>query len=183
MVLGHRVIIHANSVIGADGFGYRLQGGKHVKVPQLGNVEIDDDVEIGACTTIDRGTFHATRIGKGSKIDNLVQIGHNCRIGSHNLLIGQVGIAGSTSTGDYVVAAGQVGIVDHVHIGAGSVIGAKSGVTKDIPAGQRWFGIPANPERDQKRRLSSLDKLPEMRKDIRVIMKHLGLCNRNGEEE
>src|SRR5205807_3439123 len=116
-VLGSRVIIHANAVIGADGFGYRLQNGRHVKVPQLGHVELGDDVEIGACTTIDRGTFQATRIGAGTKIDNLVQIGHNCKIGRHNLLVSQMGIAGSSTTGDYVVMAGQVGIADHIHIG------------------------------------------------------------------
>ena len=116
-VLGNRVIVHANAVIGADGFGYRMQDGRHVKMPQFGCVEIGDDVEIGAGTTIDRGTFQATRIGAGTKIDNLVQIGHNCQIGRHNLFVSQVGIAGSCSTGDYVVLAGQVGVADHVHIG------------------------------------------------------------------
>src|SRR5205807_1025225 len=147
-VLGSRVIIHANAVLGADGFGYRQQSGKHVKVPQLGHVEIADDVEIGACSTIDRGTFDATRVGEGTKIDNLVQIGHNCQIGRHNLLVSQVGIAGSSSTGDYVVAAGQAGIVDHVHIGQGAVIGGQSGVSKNVPAGQRVLGAPARPERE-----------------------------------
>lgn len=181
-VLGQRVIVHANAVLGADGFGYRFQGGKHVKVPQLGHLEIGDDVEIGACTTIDRGTFKATRIGNGAKIDNLVQVGHNCQIGNHNLLVSQVGIGGSTSSGDYVVLAGQVGIVDHVHIGAGAVIGAKSGVINNIPAGQRYFGIPATPARDQKRILSSLDKLVEMRKDVRRIKQKLGLSERIAEE-
>ena len=174
-VVGHRVIIHANSVIGADGFGYRLHEGKHVKVPQLGHVEIGDDVEIGACTTIDRGTFEATRIGAGTKIDNLVQIAHNCQVGRHNLFIGQMGIAGSSSTGDYVVVAGQVGITDHVHIGDGAIIGAKAGVTKDVPAGQRTLGAPATPERDQKRILMTLERLPEMRKELRRILQHLGL--------
>ena len=109
-ILGNRVIVHANAVLGADGFGYRFQGGRHVKMPQFGSVEIGDDVEIGAGTTIDRGTFQATRIGAGTKIDNLVQIGHNCQIGKHNLFVSQVGIAGSCSTGDYVVMAGQVGV-------------------------------------------------------------------------
>src|SRR5581483_11593935 len=142
---------HSNTVIGADGFGYRMQGGRHLKVPQLGHVEIGSDVEIGACTTIDRGTFQATRIGAGSKIDNLVQVAHNCQVGRHNLLVSQVGIAGSSSTGDYVVIAGQVGIVDHVHIGDRAVIGAKAGVTKDIAPGERMLGAPATPEREQKR--------------------------------
>jgi UDP-3-O-[3-hydroxymyristoyl] glucosamine N-acyltransferase len=174
-VIGSRVIIHANAVIGADGFGYRPQNGRHVKVPQLGFVEIADDVEIGACTTIDRGAFQATRIGEGTKIDNLVQIAHNCQIGRHNLLISQMGIAGSSSTGDYVVIAGQVGICDHVHIGAGAVIGAKAGVTKDVEDGERMLGAPATPEREQKRILMSLERLPELRQDMRKVKQQLGL--------
>jgi len=178
-ILGNRVIIHANAVIGADGFGYRLHDGKHVKVPQLGQVEIGDDVEIGACTTIDRGTFEGTRIGAGTKIDNLVQIGHNCKIGRHNLLVSQMGIAGSSSTGDYVVIAGQVGITDHVHLGDGVVVGAKAGVTKDVPPGQRMLGAPARPERELKRIIMSLERLPEIRHDVSRIKQHLGL----GEEE
>jgi UDP-3-O-[3-hydroxymyristoyl] glucosamine N-acyltransferase len=174
-ILGNRVIVHGNAVLGADGFGYRFHNGTHVKVPQLGHVEIGDDVEIGACTTIDRGTFRATRVGHGTKIDNLVQIGHNCQIGRHNLLISQIGLAGSCDTGDYVVIAGQAGIVDHVTIGTGAVIGAKAGVTKDVPAGQRFLGAPATPERDQKRILMSLEKLPEMRKDMKKIKQQLGI--------
>lgn len=172
--LGSRVIVHANAVLGADGFGYRFHGGHHVKVPQLGRVEVGDDVEIGAGTTIDRGTFGPTRIGSGTKIDNLVQVGHNCKIGRHNLLVSQVGIGGSTTTGDYVVAAGQVGIADHVHVGDGAVIGARSAVPSDIPAGQRVLGVPATPERDQKRILMSLARLPEMRRDVQRIKQHLG---------
>jgi UDP-3-O-[3-hydroxymyristoyl] glucosamine N-acyltransferase len=174
-ILGNRVIVHANAVIGADGFGYRLQDGRYVKVPQLGHVEIGDDAEIGACTTIDRGTFQATRIGEGTKIDNLVQIGHNCRIGRHNILVSQMGIAGSSSTGDYVVIAGQAGIVDHVHIGDRAVVGAQAGVTKDVPTGLRVLGSPAAPEREQKRVLMTLEKIPEIRKDVRRIKQHLGM--------
>jgi UDP-3-O-[3-hydroxymyristoyl] glucosamine N-acyltransferase len=176
-ILGDRVIIHANAVLGADGFGYRLHQGRHVKVPQLGRVEVGNDVEIGACTTIDRGAFQATRIGEGTKIDNLVMVAHNCQIGKHNLFVSQMGIAGSSSTGDYVVAAGQVGIADHVHIGTGAVLGAKCGVSKDIPAGQKSLGAPATPERDQKRILMSLEKLPEMRKDLRKIKQQLGIVD------
>jgi UDP-3-O-[3-hydroxymyristoyl] glucosamine N-acyltransferase len=179
-ILGQRVVIHANAVLGADGFGYRLHNGRHVKVPQLGHVEVGDDVEIGAGTTIDRGTFKATRIGEGTKIDNLVQIGHNCQIGRHNLLVSQMGIAGSSSTGDYVVIAGQVGIVDHVHIGDGAVIGAKAGVTKEVPAGQRMLGAPATPEREQKRILMSLERLPEIRKDVQRIKQHLRMSDEDG---
>ena len=179
-VLGNRVIIHANAVIGADGFGYRLHDGRHVKVPQLGHVEIGDDVEIGACTAIDRGTFEATRIGDGTKIDNLVQIGHNCKIGRHNLLVSQMGIAGSSTTGDYVVVAGQVGITDHVHLGDRVVVGAKAGVTKDVAPGLRMLGAPATPEREQKRILMTLERLPEIRRDLRRIKQHLGLSDEDG---
>jgi UDP-3-O-[3-hydroxymyristoyl] glucosamine N-acyltransferase len=174
-VLGNRVIVHANAVLGADGFGYRFQGGKHVKMPQFGNVEVGDDVEIGAGTTIDRGTFQATRIGEGTKLDNLVQIGHNCQIGKHNLFVSQVGIAGSCSTGDYVVIAGQVGVSDHVHIDDRAVIGARSGVMRDVPAGERMLGAPARPESEEKRILLSLGKLPEVCRDVRQVKQKLGL--------
>ena len=172
-VLGSRVIVHAGAVIGADGFGFRTIQGRHVKVPQIGNVEIGDDVEIGAGTTIDRGTFGTTRIGAGTKIDNLVQIAHNCQIGRHNLFAAQVGIAGSVTTGDYVVMGGQVGIADHCRIGDRTMLGAKCGVHKDIPADQRMLGAPATPAADQLRILTSLEKLPEMRKDIRELKKLL----------
>jgi UDP-3-O-[3-hydroxymyristoyl] glucosamine N-acyltransferase len=174
-VLGDRVIVHANAVLGADGFGYRTHDGRHVKVPQLGHVEVGDDVEIGAGTTIDRGTFGATRVGAGTKIDNLVQIAHNCRIGPHNLLVSQVGIAGSCETGEHVIIAGQAGLADHVRLGDRAVVGAQAGVMKDIAAGERVLGAPAIPERDQKRILISLDKLPDMRRDVRRIKQRLGL--------
>ncbi|HTK74270.1 MAG TPA: UDP-3-O-(3-hydroxymyristoyl)glucosamine N-acyltransferase [Gemmataceae bacterium] len=174
-VLGDRVTVHANSVIGADGFGYRFQEGRHVKVPQLGWVEVGDDVEIGACTTIDRGTFGATRIGAGTKIDNLVMIAHNCQVGRHNVFVSQMGMAGSSQTGDYVVIAGQVGVVDHVRIGDGCTIGGQAAVTKDVAPGQRMLGSPATPEREQKRILMSLAGLPELRRDVLRILRHLGM--------
>ncbi len=174
-VLGNRVIIHANAVLGADGFGYRVQQGRHVKVPQLGHVEIGDDVEIGACATIDRGMVDATRVGPGTKIDNLVMIAHNCDIGAHNVFAAQVGIAGSCTTGAYVVLAGQVGIADHTHIGNQAVIGAQSGVSGDVPAGARLFGYPAGPEREQKRILATMGRLPEMRRDLQRIKSLLEL--------
>jgi UDP-3-O-[3-hydroxymyristoyl] glucosamine N-acyltransferase len=173
-VLGHRAIVHANAVLGADGFGYRFQDGRHLKVPQFGSVEIGDDVEIGACATVDRGTFCATRVGAGTKIDNLVMIGHNCQIGRHNLLVSQVGIAGSCSTGDYVVMAGQVGVADHVHVGDRAVIGARAGVYRDVPAGERMLGAPARPEREAKRILLSLDHLPALCRDVRQLKQQLG---------
>jgi UDP-3-O-[3-hydroxymyristoyl] glucosamine N-acyltransferase len=175
-VLGDRVIVHANAVIGADGFGYRLQGGRHVKVPQLGRVEVGDDVEIGAGAAIDRATFGATRVGAGTKIDNLVQIGHNCSVGRNNLIVSQVGIAGSCTTGDYVVIAGQVGMADHVHIGDGAVIGARSGLHRDIAAGERILGAPGRPESEEKRILLCLEKLPEMRRELRQIKARIGLA-------
>ena len=174
-IVGDRTIVHASVVLGADGFGYKPRGGKHIKVPQLGYVEIGPDVEIGAGSTIDRGTFGATFIGEGTKIDNLVQVGHNCHVGKHNIFVSQLGIAGSCTTGDHVIIAGQVGVADHINIGAGAVIGAKAGVHKDVPAGQRTLGAPATPEREQKRILMSLERLPEMRKDIRKIKQHLGI--------
>jgi UDP-3-O-[3-hydroxymyristoyl] glucosamine N-acyltransferase len=174
-VLGDRTIVHANAVLGADGFGYRFHEGKHVKVPQLGHLEIGADVEIGACTTIDRGTFQATRVGDGTKIDNLVMVAHNCQVGRHNLFVSQMGMAGSSRTGDYVVIAGQAGIVDHVHIGDRAMVGAQAGVTKEIPAGQRVLGSPATPEREQKRILMTLEKLPQIRRDVQQIKLHLGI--------
>lgn len=174
-VVGNRVILHAQAVIGADGFGYRTVGGKHVKVPQLGHVEIEDDVEIGAGTTIDRGTFGPTKIGTGTKIDNQVMIGHNCRIGRHNIFVSQVGIAGSTTTGDYVVMAGQVGVGDHLNIGHKAILGAKAGVRTDVPDGGRFLGCPATPDREQMKMMMSMQKLPDMRKDLKKVLNHLGL--------
>jgi UDP-3-O-[3-hydroxymyristoyl] glucosamine N-acyltransferase len=181
-LLGDRVVVHANAVLGSDGFGYRCQEGRHVKVPQFGAVEVGDDVEIGAGTTIDRGTFQATRIGAGTKIDNLVQIGHNCRIGRHNLLISQVGIAGSCSTGDYVILAGQCGLADHVHVGDRAQVGAKAGVARDVAPGERLLGSPARPEGEEKRIYFSLDKLPGVCRDVRRIKHQLGIPDEEGRQ-
>ena len=173
-VLGDRVVVHANSVIGADGFGYRTAGGRHVKVPQLSHVVVGDDVEVGANTTVDRGTFTPTMIGDGTKLDNQVQVAHNCVIGRHNLLASQVGIGGSCKTGDYVVMAGQVGIADHTTIGEGVIILAKSGVHKDIPAGGRVLGTPALPDRDMMKIYMHLTKLPQLRKEVEALKAALG---------
>ncbi len=168
-VVGARVTIHASAVIGAYGFGYNTRQGKHCLSAQLGYVEIGDDVDVGANTTIDRGTYGATVIGEGTKIDNLVMIAHNCRLGKHNLICSQVGVAGSTTTGDYVVMAGQVGVRDHVHIGEGVALGAKAGVMSDIPAGTRYVGIPATPERQQMVIQAAIMKLPEMKKQVKAL--------------
>ena len=168
-VVGPRCLIHAGAVLGAYGFGYELVDGRHQLSAQLGNVEFGADVEIGAGTTIDRGTYGPTVIGEGTKIDDLVMVAHNCRIGRHNMLCSQVGIAGSTTTGDYVVMAGQVGVRDHVHIGDRAVLGAMAGVTNDVPEGSRMIGIPATPEREQKIKQAMMSRLPEMRQQLKRL--------------
>ena len=168
-IVGDRVILHAGVVLGAYGFGYKTVEGRHELSAQLGNVEVHDDVEIGANTTIDRGTYGPTVIGAGTKIDNLVMIGHNCRIGRHNLLCSQVGIAGSSTTGDYVVMAGQVGVRDHVTIGNTAQIGAKAGVAGNIEAGAQVVGSPARPERIAIQEIVSLSRLPDIRKRLRRL--------------
>jgi UDP-3-O-[3-hydroxymyristoyl] glucosamine N-acyltransferase len=170
-IVGPRCIIHANVVLGAYGFGYGFANGRHVLSAQLGNVVLGADVEIGAGTTIDRGTYGPTSIGEGTKIDDSVMIAHNCRIGRHNMLCSQVGVAGSTTTGDYVVMAGQVGVRDHVHIGDRAVLGAMAGVTNDVPADARMIGIPATPERDQKIKQAAFSKLPEMRRQLKQLQR------------
>ena len=151
--LGHRVRIHAGTVIGSDGFGYVQDGGIHRKVPQIGNVIIRDDVEIGANVTVDRGALGPTVIGKGTKIDNLVQIAHNVNIGEHCIVVSQVGISGSTRLGDYVVIAGQAGLAGHLKIGNRVTVAAQSGVMNSIPDGEKWFGYPAQPDRQMKRQI------------------------------
>ena len=173
ITLGNRIIIHANAVLGADGFGYRFEHGRFTKIPQLGTVRIDDDVEIGACTTVDRGMIGATIIGEGTKLDNLVMIAHNCELGKHNALVSQVGLAGSVTTGDYVRCAGQVGIADHLHLGTGCTVAAKSGVHKDIPEGETQIGAPSGPIEEQFKILMATQKTPEMRKQIRTLEKQV----------
>jgi UDP-3-O-[3-hydroxymyristoyl] glucosamine N-acyltransferase len=169
VILGDRVEVHAGSVLGGDGFGYRLADGRHAKIPHSGRLEIENDVEIGANCTIDRATFETTRIGEGTKIDNLVMIGHNNQIGRHNLLCGQVGIAGSCKTGDYVVMAGQAGIKDKTQIGNSVVVGAQAGVHRNIPDGQNVLGSPAIPVREQRRIFQMIARLPEMHSQLREL--------------
>ena len=153
------MIIHPGVRIGQDGFGYLPNRQGHQKIPQTRRVIIQDDVEIGANTTIDRGSTRDTVIGEGSKIDNLVQIAHNVSIGRHCLIAGQTGISGSAQVGDFVVMAGKVGIADHVTIGAGATLGAQSGVMADVPAGARWLGSPAQPVRDFMKGVAVLRRL------------------------
>ncbi len=172
-LVGDRAIIHAGAILGAYGFGYKEQDGQHKLSAQLGYVQLGDDVEIGACVTVDRGTYGPTIIGTGTKVDNLVQIAHNCRIGQHNLICSQVGIAGSTSTDDYVVMAGQAGLRDHIHIGERSVICSKAGVTNNVEAGQVVLGQPATPIRRQKVQVAAISKLPEMRKEFRAMQRQI----------
>lgn len=167
--LGNRVRVHANSVIGSDGFGYVFDQGQHRKVPQVGTVLIQDDVEVGAGVTIDRGTLGPTLIGRGTKIDNLVQIGHNVQIGEHCIVVAQVGIAGSTKIGNFVQIGGQVGIAGHLKIGDRAMIAAQSGVMHDIPAEEKWFGSPAQPDRKAKRMLLAIQQLPRLMKRVSEV--------------
>jgi UDP-3-O-[3-hydroxymyristoyl] glucosamine N-acyltransferase len=162
--MGDRVIIHDGTVIGSDGFGYRVvEGGARVKVPQIGTVEIGDDVEIGANVTVDRARFGKTKIGSGVKIDNLVQIAHNVVIGDHAVIVAQVGIAGSSEIGPHAILAGQVGVAGHIRIGEGAVAGAQSGVWKDIPPKTQVFGYPALPQKQAMSLQRLYMKLPLLR--------------------
>lgn len=167
--VGDRVIVHASAVLGADGFGYRLIDGRHRKIPHFGTLRIENDVEIGACTTIDRAMIGVTIIGEGTKLDNQVMIAHNCEIGRHNIFVSQVGLAGSVTTGDYVVCAGQSGVADHVHLGEGCVLGGRAAAHKDLPGGQSYLGAPALPEAEARRVLMANQKLPELRKQLRQL--------------
>ena len=173
VILGDRVVVHAGAVLGGDGFGYRFHQGRHLKVPQLGGLVVGDDVEIGCNTTIDRGTFGDTKIGAGTKIDNLVQIGHNTSIGRHNLICGLVGIAGSCATGDHVVLAGQVGLRDHITIGSRAVIGAQAGVSRDIKPDASVVGSPAIPDKEFKAIYAASLRLPRLPNQLREIFERL----------
>ncbi len=171
--VGNRCILHPGVVIGADGYGYYWDSDHHHKIPQLGNVVVEDDVEIGANTCIDRATLGETRIGRGSKFDNLVQVGHNNQIGEHVILVSQVGIAGSSKLGKGVVAAGQVGIADHVTIGDGVQIGGQGGVNTDIEPGEKVWGSPAKPMAREMREIAAVGKLPELLRSFRQQQREL----------
>lgn len=172
--IGNRCIIHSGAVIGSDGYGFATEGGRHHKIPQVGIVRIDDDVEIGAGTTIDRAALGETVIGEGTKIDNLVQVGHNVRIGKHCLLVSQAGIAGSTDLGDHVVMAGQSGLSGHLKIGAGVEIVAKSAVFDDVPENTKVRGIPALPWREYSRREIWMSRIAEIAKRVEELERKLG---------
>ena len=172
--IGARVIIHSGAVIGADGFGFEFVEGRYQKIPQIGIVQIDDDAEIGANTTIDRARFGRTWIQEGVKIDNLVQIAHNVIIGKNSIIAAQTGISGSTRVGEKVMMAGQVGVIGHLTIDDNTVIAAQSGISKDLPGGP-WFGSPAVPLPQAKRQIAWIHRLGKLFDRVKAIEKKLGL--------
>ena len=172
-IVGRRCVIHSSAVIGSDGFGFTTKDGVHTKVPQVGNVVLGDDVEIGAHDGIDRAAMGSTVIGQGTKIDNLVHIGHNCKIGDHCMIVAQTGISGSTTLGHHVTMGGQVGTVGHIHIGANSVYAARSGIISDMPEGYFGAGFPVQPHVEWLRMQAAMKHFPEMRKKIRQLEKKL----------
>ncbi len=171
--IGNRVRIHSGTVVGSDGFGYVLDNGIHRKVPQIGNVIICDDVELGANVTVDRGALGPTIVGKGTKVDNLVQIAHNVTVGEHCILVSQAGIAGSTKLGNYVILGGQVGLAGHLKIGNRVSVAAQSGVMNNIPDGEKWIWTPAQPDRQAKRQMIALQQLPELFRWVKELEKRL----------
>jgi UDP-3-O-[3-hydroxymyristoyl] glucosamine N-acyltransferase len=173
VVIGSRVIVHSGTVIGCDGYGYVTVEGKHIKIPQIGTVIIEDDVEIGANVTIDRARFDKTIIGEGTKIDNLVHIAHNVVVGKHCLIVAQVGVSGSSKLGNYVILAGQVGIVGHLTIGDGAIVAAQSGVSKSLKAGEQVFGSPAQPIRNAFRTNAHIQRLDQYVDTIKDLKKRI----------
>jgi len=171
--IGNDVIIHSGTVIGGDGFGYYWDGEKQKKIPQLGGVIIEDNVEIGCNVCVDRATFGMTRIGKGTKIDNLVQIAHNNDIGEHCIIVSHVGLSGSVTLGKRVTLAGQVGIADHITMGDGSTAAARTGISKDVQANQVVWGAPNRPIKQVMRELASIPKLPALLKQVKTMLKQI----------
>ena len=173
-VLGDRVILQPGAVVGADGFGYAADAaGVRTKIPQTGIVVLEDDVELGACACVDRARFGKTVVGHGTKIDNLVQVAHNCRIGSDSVLCAQVGLAGTTTLGSHVICAGQVGIAGHLSIGDWAVVGAQSGVAKSLPGAQMYLGSPAVPRLEFGRSLAHTASIPKMKEQIKALATRL----------
>jgi UDP-3-O-[3-hydroxymyristoyl] glucosamine N-acyltransferase len=181
--IGSRVIIHAGAVIGTDGFGYRWDGTRHAKIPQIGTVIIEDDVEIGSCACIDRAKMGATRIGRGTKIDNLVQIAHNSVVGPHSILAGQAGLAGSVVLGAGVVIGGQVAVADHLRIGDGAMVAGRSGVATDIDAKQIVSGMPALPHRQTLREQGALRKLPDLIHEMKKLQEEIEALKKQAEAQ
>ncbi|MBI5625278.1 MAG: UDP-3-O-(3-hydroxymyristoyl)glucosamine N-acyltransferase [Elusimicrobia bacterium] len=175
-VIGERVVIQPGAVIGGDGYGFSTdkKTGRHRKIPQIGNVVVGDDVEIGANTTIDRATVGSTVIGAGTRIDNLVQLGHNVKTGRDCLIVAQTGVSGSTTLGDRVILAGQAGLVGHIKVGDGAVVTAKTGVMHDIPKGEMHFGIPSRPHREAMKLQVLYGKLPEIYETVKAVKKKFG---------
>jgi UDP-3-O-[3-hydroxymyristoyl] glucosamine N-acyltransferase len=171
--IGNRVTIHSGTVLGADGFGYKFRGGKYIKVPQVGTVEIGDDVEIGANVCIDRGALDATTVGNGTKIDNLVQIGHGVRVGNHCVLCGQSALAGSAGMGDYAILGGNAGVADHVFIGKGARAAAKAGIGKDVAPGTEVFGLYADEAKNAFKQLAAYRRLPDLVERVRALEREL----------
>ena len=182
-VIGARCVLHPGVIVGCDGFGFALDGGRYHKVPQVGNVVVGDDVEIGANTTIDRATTHSTRIGDGSKIDNLVQIGHNVVVGRHCIIVAQVGVSGSTELEDYVTLGGQAGLVGHIKIGKGAMVGAQSGVTKSVPTETVVAGYPATPLPLWKRLQALIHRLPDLFQRTRALEDRVAQLEQQRERE
>jgi UDP-3-O-[3-hydroxymyristoyl] glucosamine N-acyltransferase len=179
ITLGNRVIIHAGSILGSDGFGYRWDGTRHAKIPQIGTVVVEDDVEIGSCVCVDRAKFSTTRIGRGTKIDKLVQVAHNVKIGPHCIVVGQAGMAGSVTLGAGVVLGGQLAVRDHVTIGDGAMIGACAAVAEDVPAKSVYAGAPALPHRQWLREQGSLRHLPELRNQVKKLQEQVDQINKD----
>jgi len=179
VVVGNNVIIHSGAIIGADGFGYKFRNNVHVKVPQVGNVVIDDNVEIGANTCIDRGALGSTLIGAGSKIDNLVQIGHNNKVGKNVIMCGLTGVSGSCNIEDYAILAGSSGVADHVTIGTGAVVMARSGVAGDVKAGTQVFGSPAKDKKTAYKEQIAISKLPELLKKVKLLEEKIQALEKN----
>ena len=177
--VGKRCVIHSSAIIGSDGFGFTTANGVHTKVPQVGNVIIEDDVEIGAHVGIDRAAMGSTIIGHGTKIDNLVHIGHNCKIGANCLIVAQTGISGSTTVGDNVTFGGQVGTVGHIHIGGNSVYAARSGISKNMPEGFFGAGFPIQTHSEWLRHQAALKKVPELLEKIRRLEHELETIKKN----
>ena len=174
--VGNRVILHSGAVIGAEGFGYvRDEGGRYSAAPQVGRVVLEDDVEVGANSTIDRGTLHETRVRRGAKIDNLVHVGHNCDIGENVVIAAQVGLSGSTVVGRDAILMGQVGSAGHLEIGEGAFVGAKTGLHRDVKAGSRVFGYPQREEWAWQRTTAALSRLPGLLQRVRDLERKLGL--------